>query len=118
MSGKVFYELQKERTMRGLNDKVAIIRVEQLAPFPFQELAEALRPYAQDGVRCAWVQEEARNHGAWTHVQQRIEAVFDMAGIDSRLHFVGRQESAVPGVSGELHKKQWAAVLAETFADI
>lgn len=118
VSGKVYYELHKERLARGLNDKVALIRVEQLSPFPFQDLADALKPFVQSGARFSWVQEEARNQGAWTHVQQRMDAVFAMAGSDARLRYVGRAESAVPGVSGALHKRQWAAVVEEAFAGI
>ncbi|EJD52834.1 dehydrogenase E1 and transketolase domain-containing protein 1 [Auricularia subglabra TFB-10046 SS5] len=118
LSGKVYYEMLKERAARGLTDKVALIRVEQLSPFPFRELADALSPHAGPGRRYSWVQEESRNQGAWTHVHERIDSVFDMVGIDAKLRYVGRKEDAVPGVSGVLHKKQWAAVLEIAFGGI
>ncbi|KZV93424.1 2-oxoglutarate dehydrogenase, E1 component [Exidia glandulosa HHB12029] len=118
VSGKVFFELQKERAARGLNDKVALIRVEQLSPFPFKELAEAIKPYAQKGAHFAWVQEEPRNQGAWSHVHQRVDSVFRMAGVQSSLRYVGRGTAAVPGVSGALHKKQWSAVVEDAFAGL
>ncbi|EJD35665.1 hypothetical protein AURDEDRAFT_140273 [Auricularia subglabra TFB-10046 SS5] len=115
LSGKVYYEMLKERAARGLTDKAALIRVEQLSPFPFRELADALSAHAGPDRRYSWVQEESRNKGAWTHVHERINSVFDMAGIDAKLRYVGRKEDAVPGVSGVLHKMQWAAVLAIAF---
>ncbi|KAH7108012.1 dehydrogenase E1 and transketolase domain-containing protein 1 [Auriculariales sp. MPI-PUGE-AT-0066] len=115
VSGKIYYELVKERAARGLTDRLALVRVEQLSPFPFAELSEIVKQYGSE-VQFRWVQEEARNQGAWTHVEPRIHSAFEMAGGDRKLRYVGRKESAVPGVSGALHKQQSSALLEEAFA--
>ena len=62
-SGKVYYDLLARREQLGRND-VAILRLEQLYPFPVDELAAALEPYGDDAT-VTWVQEEPRNMGAW-----------------------------------------------------
>jgi len=74
LSGKIYYELIKERQARGLNDKVAFIRIEELAPFPFEALEEVLNLYPS-AVHFAWLQEEPRNQGAWSHLRSRVETV-------------------------------------------
>src|SRR5258707_14618529 len=68
VSGKLYYDLVKEREVRGLGERVAIVRVEELCPFPFEALRQVLSGVTSD-VR--WVQEEPRNQGAWTHVCPR-----------------------------------------------
>ncbi|KAF8554951.1 thiamine diphosphate-binding protein [Imleria badia] len=58
VSGKLYYKLAKERATRGLEDRVALVRIEELAPFPFATLADVLEP------EWVWVQEEPKNQGA------------------------------------------------------
>ena len=61
--GKIYYDLIERREKTGRND-VAIVRLEQLYPFPVDELTAALEPYGDDMI-VYWVQEEPRNMGAW-----------------------------------------------------
>ena len=68
-SGKLYYELIEEREKRGLSD-VAIIRIEQLAPFPWDKVAEQAALYKNAEVM--WCQEEPKNMGAWSFVEPRI----------------------------------------------
>ncbi|KAF8873450.1 Transketolase, pyrimidine binding domain-containing protein [Gymnopilus junonius] len=79
LSGKIYYELIKERQARGLDDTVTFIRIEELAPFPFQQLEEVLQQYL-----CveefAWLQEELRNQGTFTHVSGWIGSVLRKMG--------------------------------------
>ena len=118
VSGKVYYEMVKERAARGLEGKLAIVRVEQLSPFPFEGLAETLKAHGTDA-KIRWVQEECRNQGAWTHVEPRIRAVLDTIGASGKtVQYVGRKESAVPGVSGTQHKQQWAALVENAFTGL
>lgn len=71
-SGKVFYDLQAQRVRDGRTD-VALIRVEQLYPFPHEALADALQAFPQ--VReIVWAQEEDANQGAWRFVRDALEA--------------------------------------------
>ena len=75
-SGKLFYELAQEREKRGASH-VAFVRIEQLAPFPYDALESALARYpeaAQRNVR--WCQEEPQNQGAWTFVESRLNNAF------------------------------------------
>jgi 2-oxoglutarate dehydrogenase E1 component len=93
-SGKVFYELQAARDERGLKGKVALLRLEQLAPFPEQALTHELQRYPK-GARYIWCQEEPRNMGAWFFVHPRLENLMEAADIaQRRLVYAGRKPSA------------------------
>ena len=78
LSGKIYYELIKERQARELNGKIAFIRIEELAPFLFKALEEVMNLYPS-AVHFTWLQEEPRNQGAWNHVRSRIETVLSAA---------------------------------------
>ncbi|MBV9824675.1 MAG: 2-oxoglutarate dehydrogenase E1 component [Alphaproteobacteria bacterium] len=93
-SGKVYFDLLKARTEKGDNG-VALLRVEQLYPFPFGTLGRLLQRYRNAEI--VWCQEEPQNMGAWNFVDRRIEQV--LAGLDiaaKRPRFVGRCEAASP----------------------
>ncbi|MEZ5935565.1 MAG: 2-oxoglutarate dehydrogenase E1 component [Alphaproteobacteria bacterium] len=95
-SGKVFYDLQDARAERGLDDKIALIRLEQLAPFPSAALAEELLRY-RNSVSIIWCQEEPRNMGAWSFAAPRLEAVYNELGFDQkRPIFAGRKAAPSP----------------------
>ncbi|MEQ8965204.1 MAG: 2-oxoglutarate dehydrogenase E1 component [Azospirillaceae bacterium] len=93
-SGKVYYDLKKTRDERGMED-VAIIRLEQLYPFPRDPLAEELEKYPNADV--VWCQEEPHNMGAWFFVDRKIEAILEELGHQAkRPHYVGRRDHAAP----------------------
>ncbi|XP_063975177.1 2-oxoglutarate dehydrogenase complex component E1 isoform X2 [Diachasmimorpha longicaudata] len=69
-SGKVYYDLTKARIERSMNDKVAIARVEQISPFPYDLIKREVEKYPNAEVM--WTQEEAKNQGAWSYVQPRF----------------------------------------------
>ena len=101
-SGKVYYELLIERRAKKRND-IAIIRVEQLYPFPGPELDTLLQCYTEAN-DLVWVQEEPKNQGAWDFVKPRIPAMLDSKW---NLHYVGRESSSAPAVgSAKLHAAQ------------
>jgi probable 2-oxoglutarate dehydrogenase E1 component DHKTD1 len=117
LSGKFYYDLVKERESRGLTQDIALVRVEELSPFPFSELAQVLKQY-ENASEVVWVQEEPRNQGAWPHVSQRIREVMRLAGRDGaeKVEYVGRKESAVPAPGyGKLFKKQQEEILESVF---
>jgi 2-oxoglutarate dehydrogenase E1 component len=98
-SGKIYYELLARRRAKKRND-IAIIRVEQLYPFPGPELNELLKCYTS-AKQIVWVQEEPKNQGAWDFVKPRIPAMLDK---DWDLHYIGRESSSAPAVgSAKLH---------------
>jgi 2-oxoglutarate dehydrogenase E1 component len=105
-SGKIFYGLDQGREERDW-DGIAIIRVEQLYPFPASELTEALRRYPRV-TDVAWVQEEPANQGAWSFVREQIEARLD----GRRLRYIGRAEAASPATgSYKIHESEEQALV-------
>ncbi len=111
LTGKIYYDLIKERHTRGLDGKVAFVRIEELSPFPFEEVRDVLQRYGGKA-ECFWLQEEPRNQGAWGYVRERIEDVMD----GKRLSYLGRKESALPAPGvGKLYKKQQEEVLGSAF---
>ena len=93
-SGKVYFDLLKARAAAG-DDRVALVRVEQLYPFPFNTLARTLGRWRNAEI--VWCQEEPQNMGAWNFAERRIAQV--LAGLDiaaERPRFVGRAEAASP----------------------
>jgi 2-oxoglutarate dehydrogenase E1 component len=114
-TGKVHFDLAKYRTENKIND-VALIRIEQLYPFPFNTLAKELGPYKN--AEFVWCQEEPENAGAWHFIDRKIEKV--LASIDvkgKRARYVGRPEAAATA-TGLLrrHNAQQAQLVAEAFA--
>ena len=100
-TGKVYFDLAKARRDSG-DSRVALIRIEQLHPFPFNALARVLKRYRNADV--VWCQEEPQNMGVWNFVDRRIEQL--LAEIDvaaKRPRFAGRAEAASPATG--LHKR-------------
>jgi 2-oxoglutarate dehydrogenase E1 component len=93
-SGKVYYHLLEERVERGIDD-IALIRLEQLYPFPDAELEEILRPYSniEDII---WCQEEPMNQGAWYSSQHHMRHVIQRLMPQLNISYVGRESSAAP----------------------
>jgi 2-oxoglutarate dehydrogenase E1 component len=106
-SGKVYYDLLERKRDAGLKD-VAIIRIEQLYPFPWRLLREELADYAGLS-EFIWCQEEPRNQGAWYSMRHKLQ---DAIGEQNRLHYTGRVASAAPAVGYYgLHVKQQEALV-------
>ncbi|HRK01795.1 MAG TPA: 2-oxoglutarate dehydrogenase E1 component [Oligoflexia bacterium] len=111
-SGKVFYDLQAARKTKGRSD-VAIVRVEQLYPWPTKQIESELKKYP-NAKEVMWVQEEPRNMGAWLFVRDYLENNL-VAG--QRLSYVGRGASAAPAVgSAKVHEKEQKALIEAALA--
>ncbi|KAJ3513296.1 hypothetical protein NLJ89_g3024 [Agrocybe chaxingu] len=119
LSGKIYYELIKERQTRNLNDDVAFVRIEELAPFPFKELENVLTSYT-NVEEFVWLQEEPRNQGAHSHVAGRIGSVLEKAGWKGNgLRYIGRKESPIPAPGvGKLYQAQQKRLLEAPFEDL
>jgi 2-oxoglutarate dehydrogenase E1 component len=109
-TGKVYYDIVAEREKREIKD-VAVVRIEQLYPFPHQKLGETLSRYSNAEV--VWAQEEPENMGYWFFVDRRIEKA--LAGLDikaKRPGYVGRISAASPA-TGLLrrHNKEQAELV-------
>ena len=111
-TGKVYYDLLAERRDKGITD-VAIIRLEQVFPFPLHTLGPVLKPYINADV--VWCQEEPANMGAWTFVDRRIEAVLQVNGNKAqRPRYVGREDAASPATGlAKVHAIQQAALVQD-----
>ena len=90
-TGKVYYELAEARAKRGLEQAIALVRLEQLHPLPVGEIAAALAPYRQ--AELVWCEEEPENMGYFTHLDRRLERI---AGRPFRR--TGRPAVATPAV--------------------
>ena len=107
-SGKIYYTLAKAREKENVGD-AAIVRVEQLYPFPKKEIAAVLARYAQ-ATEVAWVQEEPRNRGAWRYMADRLSSLM---GDGAPLYF-GRDEAASPATgSSKMHDQEEKEIVAQ-----
>ena len=116
-SGKVFYDLRAARRERGL-DTIAILRLEQLYPFPEAELLQVLSAYPniQDAI---WCQEEPMNQGAWYASQHHMRRVIHRHKVDVYLRYVGRDGSAAPAAGYmALHLEQQEKFIDEALGEM
>jgi 2-oxoglutarate dehydrogenase E1 component len=111
-TGKVYYDLLQERRDRGIKD-VALIRAEQLYPFPVNSLGRVLAPYKNADV--IWCQEEPENMGAWSFIDRRLEKVLNGLSIRAkRPAYVGRKEAASPATGlAKVHAQEQATLVRE-----
>ena len=113
-SGKVYYDLVKKREELGRKD-VAILRLEQLYPFPHKVFATEMKKYP-NATDVVWCQDEPQNQGAWFFVQHQIhENMLD----GQKLGYAGRAASASPAVGyAHLHQEQQKALLDQAFGKL
>ena len=117
-SGKIYYDLLAARTEKKIND-VALVRLEQIYPFPAWKLAEVLKKYSS-AKEIFWVQEEPRNMGAWSFIFNTWSGGLDLfqekAG-NRAIKYVGREASAAPAVgSAKLHEEEQKAILLKALS--
>ncbi|MHB1271273.1 MAG: 2-oxoglutarate dehydrogenase E1 component [Rhodanobacter sp.] len=108
-SGKVYYDLLEEAEKRELKD-VAIVRVEQLYPFPRPEVIAELDKYPSAG-EVIWCQEEPMNQGAWFQIRHHLQAC---TGSKHNLSYAGRARSAAPAAGHfNTHVAEQAALVEQ-----
>jgi 2-oxoglutarate dehydrogenase E1 component len=113
-SGKVYYDLLEERLRRhgDARPPVALVRIEELYPWPDARVVDVLRRYAAAST-VVWCQEEPENMGAFSFVRERLRRAI---GEDRELCYAGRPESASPAVgSPRLHKEGQTALVRAAF---
>lgn len=107
--GKHYYELEKQRNNRSIKD-TAIVRIEELVPFPAEILKEELKKYP-NSKEFVWCQEEHRNMGAWSFVNPRFQNLLNV-----KLTYCGRPVLGVPAVGiGSRHGKEAEQILNDAF---
>lgn len=104
-SGKVYYDLDAKRKEEDLKD-IAIVRIEQLHPFPEEDAEAAFARYTNVAT-AVWCQEEPMNQGAWYSSQHHIRSVINQQFPGLYLHYAGREASASPAAGYmSLHVRQ------------
>ena len=112
-SGKIYYELLAARAEEQRDDDVAIVRVEQLYPFPFTQMEDILSRY-ETASELLWVQEEPLNAGAFRFIDATMR---DELGIE--LLYVGREASSTPAVgASSIHAEEQAEILQTAFGPL
>ncbi len=113
-SGKVYYDLLEKRRAEGRED-IAIVRIEQLYPFPEDDLAEVLAPY-KNLKHIVWCQEEPMNQGAWYCSQHHMRRVASGHKKTLFLEYAGRDGSAAPACGyASMHAEQQDKLLHDAF---
>ena len=105
-SGKVYFDLLEAREVHGIDD-IAIVRIEQLYPFPIAQYAEMLGQY-EHVEEIIWCQEEPLNQGAWYQIKHRLQ---EPLKAHQQLYYAGRPGAAAPA-SGifKIHMQQQQAL--------
>jgi 2-oxoglutarate dehydrogenase E1 component len=107
-SGKVYYDLAEQRAKE--TKSVAIVRVEQIYPFPAEQIERTLSKYARGHALVIWAQEESQNMGGWSFIEPRIRSL----GFDVK--YVGRDASASPATGSlEIHKREQRELVRAAF---
>ncbi|MGY1437968.1 multifunctional oxoglutarate decarboxylase/oxoglutarate dehydrogenase thiamine pyrophosphate-binding subunit/dihydrolipoyllysine-residue succinyltransferase subunit [Streptomyces reniochalinae] len=119
-SGKVYYDLDAERTKRGVTD-TAIIRLERLYPLPGKEIQTEMARFT-NAEKYVWAQEEPANQGAWPFIALNLVDHLDLViGSEpvpnaDRLRRVSRPSSSSPAVgSGKRHAEEQAQIVKDVF---
>lgn len=115
-SGQIYYELLAEREKRGLSN-IALVRLEQLAPFPFDRIAQNCEKYPNAEV--IWAQQEPKNMGAYSYVNPRImTSTREINRNEKRPRYVGRPVSAAPATGmARVHQAEYQDIMNGVFGD-
>ena len=115
-SGQIYYELLQERENREVQD-VALVRLEQIAPFAFDLVAETAAKY--ENAEVIWAQQEPKNMGAYSYVNSRImTATREINGNEKRARYVGRPVSAAPATGMTLvHQAEYNDIVNGVFGE-
>lgn len=113
VSGKLYYDLIKERNVQGKDGVIAFVRLEELHPFPTGDLRAEIAKF-KNASDYFWVQEEPENQGAYSFMAPRLDRI-----LSSRIKYHGRKPSAAPatGISS-IYKKEQHEVITGIFRDL
>ncbi|KAL6096444.1 ogdh [Pungitius sinensis] len=112
-SGKIYYELIRERGNRGLQEEVAVVRVEQLSPFPFDLVKAETDRYAKADL--VWCQEEHKNQGYYDYVKPRLRTTVSHA---RPVWYAGREPAAAPSTGNKAtHLAELQRLMDAAFSD-
>jgi 2-oxoglutarate dehydrogenase E1 component len=113
-TGRVYYDLSKERAAKHLNTDVAISRIEQLSPFPFDLVKAEITRYPK--AKISWVQEEHKNQGGWSYVFPRIRTALKKEGSGRSIEYIGRHASAATATGSKAaHIQEFSRIIKKVF---
>lgn len=113
-TGKVYYDLKKERANKGLEEDISIVRIEQLAPFPIDLIRNELKKYSNEQAKLFWVQEEHKNQGYWSFIWPHFECVLKHLNQGKELEYIGRCVSASTATgSKHVHTSEFNRLMEE-----
>ena len=108
-SGKIYYDVLEQKETQGKGDHVALVRMEQLYPFPEKQIEDIIKKYGKDK-KYVWLQEEPENMGAWTFIMKKTR------NMDVRFDVVSRQESGSPASGSPVASKlRHQSLISELF---
>lgn len=114
-SGKVYYDLLAAKENVAGQEKVALIRTEQLYPFPAHRFSPIFKSYTKLK-KLVWCQEEPKNMGAWTFMQPRLTELLTSLELNASLSYAGRTERASPATGSEkVHKFEQAELVQAAY---
>jgi 2-oxoglutarate dehydrogenase E1 component len=114
VSGKLYYELLEERE-KTKKENIALVRLEQIYPFPAQQVTDVLKSYPK-AKTLVWAQEEPRNMGAFQNVYFKFVDVVTKAGLKLGFEYAGRPERSSPAVGSTYrHKEEQANLIKSIF---
>ena len=114
-SGKVYYDImaELEKMEPAQAAKLAIVRVEQLYPFPAHRLVPVMKTYA-NAKDIVWCQEEPKNMGSWFFMKPRLDEMLEDAGLEKPVRYAGRDERASPAMgSDKVHVENQLALVQD-----
>ncbi|KAI8381128.1 uncharacterized protein BYT42DRAFT_494285 [Radiomyces spectabilis] len=94
VSGKLYYDLAKTKAAKELDDRVAIIRIEELSPFPRDDIQREIQKY-QQASEFVWCQEEPENAGAYTFMAPRLSQIVPT----KEIRYIGREPLSAPATA-------------------
>jgi 2-oxoglutarate dehydrogenase E1 component len=101
VSGKLYYELLEEKE-KAKKDDLALVRLEQIYPFPEKQIAKILKNYS-NAKTVVWTQEEPKNMGAWQHVYFKFVELFESEKLKLNIKYIGRPERSSPA-TGSIYR--------------
>lgn len=114
-SGKVYYDVKKARDDAGLTQEIALTRIEQIAPFPFDLVQRTINEYPN--AQLSWVQEEPKNQGPWSYVHPRFHTTFghpETREGNHKLRLTSRPASASTATGlKNMHAQEEASIISE-----
>lgn len=113
-SGQVYYDLYNAAVKENRND-IAIVRVEQVCPFPFKEIMAEFSKYKNATV--TWAQEEPKNAGSWTYVEPRLRNIRELMKKNDEADYAGRPIMAASAVGyTKYHNNQLAKLISDALS--